>query len=261
MDAADSTQRAAVESLAAQLAVNEIDQSGKVVLEPELSVQDMMTRQIGQLWEQHANFDGLSDTDSDTMSTTGDEEKAVATDKEDATMDAYAVRASVHEHLRVAQSEIQVSLDMVRLLLAAKKRAAREAAVQLQDGAQLARHGQEQRQKELGFAARVGDVEVTVGGTPFPIDILGAVRVDAAHATNQAQQQQRREDELRFVLGAKHKQLTESADTLERSAQRLKKMARGEARFWRTAFELRRRNWVVLHQSQVPGMQRAFGDR
>ncbi|KAJ2422102.1 hypothetical protein IWW41_005348, partial [Coemansia sp. RSA 2522] len=66
MDAADSTQRAAVESLAAQLAVNEIDQSGKVVLEPELSVQDMMTRQIGQLWEQHANFDGISDTDSDT---------------------------------------------------------------------------------------------------------------------------------------------------------------------------------------------------
>ncbi|KAJ2440362.1 hypothetical protein IWW46_004016 [Coemansia sp. RSA 2440] len=261
MDAADSTQRAAVESLAAQLAVNEIDQSGKVVLEPELSVQDMMTRQIGQLWEQHANFDGISDTDSDTMSITGDEEKAVATDKEDATMDAYAVRASVHEHLRVAQSEIQVSLDMVRLLLAAKKRAAREAAVQLQDGAQLARHGQEQRQKELGFAARVGDVEVTVGGTPFPIDILGAVRVDAAHATNQVQQQQRREDELRFVLGAKHKQLTEAADTLERSAQRLKKMVRGEARFWRTAFELRRRNWVVLHQSQVPGMQRAFGDR
>ncbi|KAJ2499714.1 hypothetical protein GGH96_003301 [Coemansia sp. RSA 1972] len=262
MDAADSTQRAAVESLAAQLAVNEIDQSGKVVLEPELSVQDMMTRQIGQLWEQHANFDGISDTDSDTMSITGDEEKAVAADKEgDATMDAYAVRATVHEHLRVAQSEIQVSLDMVRLLLAAKKRAAREAAVQLQDGAQLAQHGQEQRQKELGFAARVGDVEVTVGGTPFPIDILGAVRVDAAHATNQVQQQQRREDELRFVLGAKHKQLTEAADTLERSAQRLKKMVRGEARFWRTAFELRRRNWVVLHQSQVPGMQRAFGDR
>ncbi|KAJ2121709.1 hypothetical protein IW147_004026 [Coemansia sp. RSA 720] len=262
MDAADSTQRAAVESLAAQLAVNEIDQSGKVVLEPELSVQDMMTRQIGQLWEQHANFEGISDTDSDTMSTAGDEDKVVATDNDgEPTMDAYAVRASVHESLRVAQSEIQVSLDMVRLLLAAKKRAAREAAVQLQEGAQLSRHGQEQRQKELGFAARVGDVEVTVGGTPFPVDILGAMRVDAAHATNQVQQQQRREDELRFVLGAKHKQLTEAADTLERSAQRLKKMVRGEARFWRTAFELRRRNWVVLHQSQVPGMQRAFGDR
>ncbi|KAJ2824903.1 hypothetical protein IWW50_003109, partial [Coemansia erecta] len=266
----NATQRAAVESLASQLTVNEIDSTGKAVLEPELTVQEMMTRQIGQLWEQHANFAGLSDTDSDTGSDmdsgAADEEAPPAPTKSgEPEMDAFAVRASVHEQLRLAQSEIQVSLDMVRLLLAAKKRAAREAAAQLQETTQATRHGQDtQPRGDPAFAARVGDVDVTVGGAPFPAELLGTVRVDVAHAAavaQQQQQQQRREDELRFVLGAKHRQLAEAADTLEQSARRLKHMARGEARFWRSAFDLRRRNWVVMHQRQMHGMQRAFGDR
>ncbi|KAJ1834509.1 hypothetical protein LPJ63_001889 [Coemansia sp. RSA 2711] len=261
-DIEDGAQRAAVESLAAQFTVNEIDSDGEVSLEPELSVQEAMVRQIGQLWEQHTNFHGLSDAETASeASDTAELESPKADDEPE--KDAYMVRLAVHEQLRMAQSEIQVSLDMVRLLLAAKKQAARKAATELSDQTVLSRHDQreEEPQKELGFAARVGDVEVTVGGMAFPVNMLNTVRVDAAHAVSQAQQQQRREDELKFVLGAKHKQLSEAADTLERSAQRLKQMSHGEARFWRTAFELRRRNWVIMHQRQVPGMQRTVGDR
>ncbi|KAJ2845277.1 hypothetical protein IWW36_004848, partial [Coemansia brasiliensis] len=263
MDGNDTRQQAAVESLAEQFTVNEITSAGKVVLEPDLTVQEAMTKQIGQLWEQHVNFQGLSDIDTDSdISIEGEKDESVANTT--AEMDAYGVRYAVHEQLRVAQSEIQVSLDLVRLLLAAKKRVAREAALaqQATDEQPLQRHDESNQARDLGFAARVGDVEVTVGGLPFPVDMLSATRVDATNTMGQQQQQQRRrEDETRFVLGAKQKQLSEAADTLEDCSRRLQKMARGEARFWRTAFELRRRNWTVAHQRQMPGMQRVPGDR
>ncbi|KAJ2709714.1 hypothetical protein H4R19_004110, partial [Coemansia spiralis] len=238
--------RAPVESVARQFTVSEVDASGTVRLEPELSVQESMARQIGQLWEEHSGFQGLSDSETDEPAAT---EAQTETD-----LDAYAVRAKVHEQLLLAQSEVQVSLDVVRLLLAAKKQAARSAALALQ-GSALVKHDQPQ-DAGLGFAARVGDAgtEVAVGGVAFPIAILGTARVDATGAHGQAQQQElrrRREEELRFVLGAKHRQLADAADTLERSATRLRAMTGAESRFWRTAFELRARNWVVLHHRQV----------
>ncbi|KAJ1718143.1 hypothetical protein LPJ61_006812, partial [Coemansia biformis] len=207
--------RAQVESVAKQFTVNEIDASGKVTLEPELSVQEAMTRQIGQLWEEHANFQGISDTEDEDAeaadSTNADErankERQESGDAGASDMDAYAVRAKVHEQLLLAQSEVQVSLDIVRLLLTAKKQAARSVALALQ-GSALVRHDQPQ-DASIGFAARVGEAgtEVTVGGVAFPTSILGTSRVDATNAHGQAEQQlqrKRREEELRFVLGAKH---------------------------------------------------------
>ncbi|KAJ2800910.1 hypothetical protein H4R21_002995 [Coemansia helicoidea] len=244
--------RAQVESVARQFTVGAVDASGTVTLEPELSVQEAMARQIGQLWEEHGGFQGLSDSETDEPEAAA---AAAAAAPAAADLDAYAVRAKVHEQLLLAQSEVQVSLDIVRLLLAAKKQAARTAALALQ-GSALVKHDQPQ-DAGLGFAARVGDAgtEVTVGGVAFPITILGTARVDAgAAAHGQAQQQElrrRREEELRFVLGAKHRQLADAADTLERSAARLRAMTGAESRFWRTAFELRARNWVVLHHRQV----------
>ncbi|KAJ2452886.1 hypothetical protein EV183_002623 [Coemansia sp. RSA 2336] len=245
--------QAAVESLAEQFTVNEVTSTGNVVLEPDLTVQEAMTKQIGQLWEQHVNFQGLSDSDSDISMVGEKDEQATST----AEMDAYGVRYAVHEQLRVAQSEIQVSLDLVRLLLAAKRRVAREVSRKVA----LAQQSTEQLHELDQAKEQAGDVEVTVGGLPFPVDMLSATRVDATNAAGQQQQQKRREDEIRFVLGAKQKQLAEAADTLESCSQRLQQMARGEARFWQTAFELRRRNWTVAHQRQMPGMQRVPGDR
>ncbi|KAJ2798613.1 hypothetical protein H4R20_004758 [Coemansia guatemalensis] len=271
----DTTQRAQVESVAEQFTVNEIDASGNVTLEPELSVQETIARQIGQLWEAHANFQGLSDLEEDEADEAKEENADSSTEPTkttgDAELDAYGVRAKVHEQLTLAQSEIQVSLDMVRLLLAAKKRAARalaaaaaSASQQQQSGTALAKHEEQQTQQQhdgtVGFAARVGgDVgdEVTVGGVPFRVGLLDTVRVDAQHGSAQMQQQRRREEELRFVLGAKHRQLADAADTLERSAHRLQRMRRAETGFWRTAFELRRRNWLVLHHRQLLAADRA----
>ncbi|KAJ2648681.1 hypothetical protein IWW40_003745 [Coemansia sp. RSA 1250] len=254
MEGNDTRPQAAIESLAEQFTVNEITSAGKVVLEPDLTVQEAMTKQIGQLWEQHVNFQGLSDSDSDASMDEERDEQAAGT----AEMDAYGVRYAVHEQLRVAQSEIQVSLDLVRLLLAAKKRVAQEVSRKVA----LAQQSNEHPEHESNHAKeQAGDMEVTVGGLPFPVDMLSATRVDATNAAGQQQQRRRREDEIRFVLGAKQKQLAEAADTLESCSQRLQQMARGEARFWRTAFELRRRNWTVAHQRQMPGMQRVPGDR
>ncbi|KAJ2080256.1 hypothetical protein H4R24_003207 [Coemansia sp. RSA 988] len=261
----DKTQRVQVESIAEQFTVAEIDSSGKVRLETEHNVQETTAQQIGQLWEAHVNFQGLSDLEDEADETKEEDDNSTepkALEKEE--LDAYGVRAKVHEQLTLAQSEIQVSLDMVRLLLAAKKRAARALAAaasatqQQQAGTALAKHEEQQTQQQhdgtVDFAARVGgDVgdEVTVGGVPFRVGMLDTVRVDAMHGSAQMQQQRRREEELRFVLGAKHRQLNDAADTLERSAQRLQRMRRAETGFWRTAFELRRRNWLVLHHRQL----------
>ncbi|KAJ1901323.1 hypothetical protein LPJ66_000877 [Kickxella alabastrina] len=248
---------APVESVAAQRVVSEISAEGTVVLQPTPTAQDQMSQQIAQLWEMHANFQGLSTPDSDA-DTNEDQEheheheddsesenQKPATDSTNDSLDAYAVRAQVHEHLTLAQSEIQVSLDIVRLLLAAKKQAAREEALQTQT--QMLRHDQAQRLAP-SFNALVGSgsgsaEEVQIGGLPFAVGVLDTVRTERRPAAAAGATQ--------FVLGAKHRQLHEAADTLEASARRLREMAAREARFWRTAFGLRRRNWVVLHQSQV----------
>ncbi|KAI9500390.1 subunit 17 of mediator complex-domain-containing protein [Coemansia spiralis] len=176
--------------------VVEVDDAARVHLEPVLSAQEQMTRQISQLWDAHTNFQGLDLEDPETT-------------EPSTQLDATAVRAKVHEQLLLAQSEIQVSLDVVRLLVAAKKKQA---------------------------LLESPEEEVTVGGLPFPVGVLDATRIDTQRA---------REDELRFVLGAKYSQLGEAADTLESSMRRLKEVAQRESVFWRTAFELRRRNWLV----------------
>ncbi|KAI7820883.1 subunit 17 of mediator complex-domain-containing protein [Kickxella alabastrina] len=252
---------APVESVAAQRVVSEISAEGTVVLQPTPTAQDQMSQQIAQLWEMHTNFQGLPtpDSDSDTNeeqeheheheheheykhdSESESENQKPATDSTNDSLDAYAV----HEHLTLAQSEIQVSLDIVRLLLAAKKQAAREEALQTQT--QMLRHDQAQRLAP-SFNALVGSGsgsadEVQIGGLPFAVGVLDTVRTERRPAAAAGATQ--------FVLGAKHRQLHEAADTLEASARRLREMAAREARFWRTAFGLRRRNWVVLHQSQV----------
>ncbi|KAJ1997103.1 hypothetical protein H4R26_005954, partial [Coemansia thaxteri] len=214
-----------IESVAAQFTVYEIDKDGNVELQPRLSAQEEMARQIGQLWEAHGNFQGLSDVDSDTESMAGnssDDEAeqpgaAASTSQPGGAaggsgLDAYAVRAKVHEQLTLAQSEIQVSLDVVRLLLAAKKRSALEGAAQA--SAALVRH--DQARAGPAFAALVGgDVgtEVFVGGQPFPVGVVDTVRTERRSAAQSSGDQQI--NELKFVLGAKYRQLGEAADTLE----------------------------------------------
>ncbi|KAJ2756671.1 hypothetical protein GGI19_000650 [Coemansia pectinata] len=272
------TLRAPLESMASQFTVNEIDAQGSVTLQPHLSAQEEMAQQIGQLWDTYNNFQGLpdlpdttSDIDNDTESKASDEEDSVdlltttavngkSDEKRGADMDAYAVRAKVHEQLTLAQSEIQVSLDMVRLLLAAKKRAARGGVSGEQ--AALAKH--DQATGSTAFAALVGGdigTEVTVGGLPFPVGMVDTVKTERRAQTSSEQQT----NELKFVLGAKYRQMGEAADTLLLSSQRLQTMARGESGFWRTAFELRRRNWVVQQQRQLMGASSKrmplYGDR
>ncbi|KAJ2041734.1 hypothetical protein H4S04_003379 [Coemansia sp. S16] len=267
------TLRVPLESMASQFTVNEIDAQGSVTLQPHLSAQEEMAQQIGQLWDTYNNFQGLpslpdtDDTDSDSKST-GDDEEDDAVDlltttadnnDESADMDAYMVRAKVHEQLTLAQSEIQVSLDMVRLLLAAKKRAAR-GDVTSGGQASLAKH--DQATGSTAFAALVGGdigTEVTVGGLPFPVGMVDTVKTERRAQISSEQQT----NELKFVLGAKYRQMGEAADTLLLSSQRLQTMARGESGFWRTAFELRRRNWVVQQQRQLMTSKRmpVYGDR
>ncbi|KAJ2652651.1 hypothetical protein GGH99_007578, partial [Coemansia sp. RSA 1285] len=276
--------------------VYDIETAGVTHLEPQLTAQEEMTRQISRLWEAYANFQGLpSDIDSD--SSDGDEgrsPKALEEEREEGDLangrdgaaadqinggggdlDAYAVRAKVHEQLLLAQSEIQVSLDMVRLLVAAKKRAARDAmlaAVQSAtggggaQGSKLTKHDQHQHQQPTAAAAAAAGIsldadaqqdEVTVGGLPFPVGILDTIRTDASSTSyaqgsdSAAAAQKRREDELKLVLGAKYRQLDSAANTLQSSSARLRRVAARESVFWRTAFEMRRRNWVVQQQRQL----------
>ncbi|KAJ2746859.1 hypothetical protein GGI20_001012 [Coemansia sp. BCRC 34301] len=272
--------RAPLESMAAQYTVSEIDAQGTVTLQPQLSAQEEMAQQIAQLWDSYTNFQGLpdiSDTtgndDSDMESTVSDSDNAQssadavesgaeggpATD-----MDAYAVRAKVHEQLTLAQSEIQVSLDMVRLLLAAKKRAARGESAGA-GGSSLLTHDQAVA-GSTAFAALVGGdigAEVTVGGLPFPVGMVDTIKTERRAQPAGSEQHT---SELKFVLGAKYRQLGEAADTLLHSSQRLQAMARAESGFWRTAFALRRRNWVVQQQRQLLGHSAArravvYGDR
>ncbi|KAJ2840392.1 hypothetical protein FBU31_000450, partial [Coemansia sp. 'formosensis'] len=216
---------------------------------------------IGQLWDTYNNFQGLPElSDSDTKSISSDNNNAVdvsssssaipepssTEERSDADMDAYAVRTRVHEQLTLAQSEIQVSLDMVRLLLAAKKRAARGDTAG--GGQTLAKH--DQGTAPTAFAALVGGdigTEVTIGGLPFPIGVVDTVK------TERRVQAEQQANELKFVLGAKYRQMGEAADTLLMSSQRLHTMVRGESGFWRTAFALRKRNWVVHQQRQLMG--------
>ncbi|KAJ1723871.1 hypothetical protein LPJ53_001828 [Coemansia erecta] len=226
---------APVESRVDAHTVCEIDDQGTALLQPPPTEQDRLTQQISQLWQAHANFDGLSSGDededdsdeSDKSDKPGEEgAKDPASDKSpSAELDAYAVRARVHDSLTLAQSEIQVSLDVVRLLLAARKsQAIRPSAAD--------------------------EEPVQIGGVPFAVGVLDAVRTE----------QPRAPADTSFVLGAKHRQLHEAADTLEAGAQRLGAMVKREGRFWRTAFGLRRRQWVVQQQRQVaPAM--APGDR
>ncbi|KAJ2414208.1 hypothetical protein H4218_002177 [Coemansia sp. IMI 209128] len=262
-----STLRVPLESLASQFTVAEIDSQGSVTLQPQLSAQEEMAQQIGQLWDTYNNFQGLpttaNDTDSESSPDTDTEEPPLATvdqtsSDKGADMDAYAVRAKVHEQLTLAQSEIQVSLDMVRLLLAAKKRVAR-GDTGPSDG--LLKH--DQATGSTAFAALVGgDIgsEVTVGGLPFPVGMVDTVKTERRAQLGAEQQQ----SELKFVLGAKYRQMGEAADTLLMSSQRLQTMVRGESGFWRTTFELRRRNWVIQQQQQLLGpsaRRMAYGDR
>ncbi|KAJ1816564.1 hypothetical protein LPJ56_004266, partial [Coemansia sp. RSA 2599] len=167
-------------------------------------------------------------------------------------LDAYAVRAKVHDALTLAQSEIQVSLDVVRLLLAAKKRAARDVGASVVGG--FLKHDQPvSAPTGPSFNALVGGesaTDVLIGGLPFAVGVLDTVRTEARADG----------DGARFVLGAKHKQLHEAADTLESSAERLLRMVRGESVFWKTAFGLKRKAWVVQHQAQAFGGH-AWGDR
>ncbi|KAJ1796220.1 hypothetical protein LPJ59_003879, partial [Coemansia sp. RSA 2399] len=246
--------RVPVETVAQDPQVYDIEATGKTFLEPPLTAQEEMTRQISRLWELHANFQGLSDYDSQSEATDASSEKDVAREETD-DLDAYAVRAKVHEQLLMAQSEIQVSLDMVRLIVAAKKRATRDAvAAALQSSAtsKLVKH-HDQPPAGLPSLAADSDMldQVTVGGLPFPVGILDTIRTDAAHVSGDATQ--KREDELKLVLGAKYRQLDAAANTLQASSQRLKGVTARESVFWRTAFELRRRNWMVQQQRQVMG--------
>ncbi|KAJ1646283.1 hypothetical protein J3B02_003241 [Coemansia erecta] len=249
---------APVESTETKFTVTEIDDQGAAVLLAPPTVKDKLTLQIGQLWQAHNNFSGLSEADlsSDTNSEDTDtEQKAPATSvhTEEAELDAYAVRAKVHDALTLAQSEIQVSLDIVRLLLAAKKQAARDVGQSAFSG--FLKHDQPMNTMPVGpsFNALVGGdsaTEVLVGGLPFAVGVLDTMRTEARADS----------DGARFVLGAKHKQLHEAADTLESSAERLRNMVSGEKGFWRTAFGLRKKGWVVQHQVQAFG-RAAWGDR
>ncbi|KAJ2786296.1 hypothetical protein GGI15_001633 [Coemansia interrupta] len=220
---------APVESHVDEHVVCEIDDQGTALLLPPPTEQDRLTQQISQLWQAHANFDGLTSGSEDEDG--NDDEASDSTEARDtssetspsAELDAYAVRTRVHDSLTLAQSEIQVSLDVVRLLLAARK-------------AQAVRQ----------TAAAAADAEpVQIGGVPFAVGVLDAVRTE----------QPRAPADTAFVLGAKHRQLSEAADTLAAGAKRLGAMVKREGRFWRTAFGLRRRQWVVQQQRQVaPGV-------
>ncbi|KAJ2637525.1 hypothetical protein GGF40_002300 [Coemansia sp. RSA 1286] len=244
---------ASVESAETRYTVSEINDQGAAVLTAPSTAKDRLSLQIGQLWETHNNFTGLSDSESDNEdSIIPDTVTDAAAPVSDADLDAYAVRAKVHDSLTMAQSEIQVSLDIVRLLLAAKKQAARDVGAATISG--FLKHDQPVGAPAApSFNALVGGddaTEVQIGGLPFAVGVLDTVRTEARVDS----------DGARFVLGAKHKQLHEAADTLESSAQRLREMVHGESGFWATAFGLRKKGWVVQHHAQVFG-HGGWGDR
>ncbi|KAJ2720689.1 hypothetical protein GGI07_004456 [Coemansia sp. Benny D115] len=263
---------APVESLADQYTVTEIDSQGVVRLQPPQTAQDQMTKQIAQLWEAHANFQGLdSDCDSDSASQASKEpqtttQQSTADNTTAQELDAYAVRAKVHESLILAQSEIEVSLDIVRLLLAAKKKAARESvlAQQASTTGALLKHDQVPRTSGgvLSFDALVGGESATndmlIGNLPFAVGMLDTIKTELPRQGTQQQQQS--VNAVQFVLGAKHRQLYEAADTLESASTRLRAMVASESRFWHTAYALRRRNWVVQNQGDRYFVRYGYGD-
>ncbi|KAJ1875729.1 hypothetical protein LPJ57_004651, partial [Coemansia sp. RSA 486] len=104
---------ASVESAETRYTVSEINDQGAAVLTAPSTAKDRLSLQIGQLWETHNNFTGLSDSESDNEdSIIPDTVTDAAAPVSDADLDAYAVRAKVHDSLTMAQSEIQVSLDI-----------------------------------------------------------------------------------------------------------------------------------------------------
>ncbi|KAJ1862610.1 hypothetical protein LPJ57_006352, partial [Coemansia sp. RSA 486] len=108
---------APVESAETRYTVSEINDQGAAVLTAPSTAKGRLSLQIGQLWETHNNFTGLSDGDGDSESDNGDSiipdtVTDTAAPVSDADLDAYAVRAKVHDSLTMAQSEIQVSLDI-----------------------------------------------------------------------------------------------------------------------------------------------------
>lgn len=136
-----------------------------------------MTQQIAQLWQDNPNFQDVKET----------------------TPQEVDIRHRVHEHLTLAQSEIQVSLDLVKLLLS-------------------------RRQQSL----RVGNLD-------FPTSLLKTHRVQVS-----------KEQNLKFVMGAKYQELGQVADNLLESSQNLRQMMGNQQ--WRRAFELKQKNWLVARQ-------------
>ncbi|KAJ1803328.1 hypothetical protein LPJ56_006985, partial [Coemansia sp. RSA 2599] len=113
---------APVERAETRYAVSEIDDQGTAVLSAPATVRDKLTQQIGQLWQTHANFTGLdqpehSDGDADQDAADTETQPTLASssvggsgsslESAENELDAYAVRAKVHDALTLAQSEIQ----------------------------------------------------------------------------------------------------------------------------------------------------------
>ncbi|KAI8323405.1 hypothetical protein GQ54DRAFT_296736 [Martensiomyces pterosporus] len=256
--------RVAVESVAEQHTVYEIQDAGHVIPQPTLDAQQEMTKQIAQLWDTYTNFQGLEDIDDSYSSSSSPpsesdaeerpsslaEEKTEAKEKEkpgEGEMDALAVRALVNERFLHAQSEIMVALDVVQLLLAAEKQAFNQAL----QGSSSSTPGVLKKHDQPGAPGSIGAAESkpAAGGEPnmpLPVGVLGTTRTEKPRM-----QEQQKVDRMKFVLGAKQQQLSDAASTLELGAERLARVAKNEAVFWRTAFELRRRNWVVQQHRQL----------
>ncbi|ORX66425.1 hypothetical protein DL89DRAFT_63652 [Linderina pennispora] len=221
----------------------ELQDSGAAIPQPELSAQDQMAKQIAQLWAAHANFDGLSESDASEQDTAVADKNPASNEPE---LDAYAVRAQVHERLAHAQSEIMVALDVVQLLLANERQKLTEA---------LGNAGGVKKKHDDVHVSRVAATAVASvvpdHPMPLPVGALGTTRTDKVRLA-----EQQKVDRMKFVLGAKQQQLKEAADILSESAQRLQNVANSENRFWRGAFEMRRRNWTVMQRNR-----KVFGDR
>ncbi|KAJ1942418.1 hypothetical protein FBU59_003204, partial [Linderina macrospora] len=240
--------RVAAETNDSPLAYELLD-SGTAIPQPELRAQDQMAKQIAQLWEAHANFDGLSETDTyepTTASISADPQAA-----NEPELDAYAVRAQVHEKLAHAQSEIMVALDVVQLLLANERQKLTEA---LGSASAIKKKHDDvhvSRSSAANAAAAAASAAAPDHPLPLPVGALGTTRTDKVRLA-----EQQKVDRIKFVLGAKQQQLREAADILAESAQRLQSVASSENRFWRGAFAMRRRNWTVMQRNR-----KVFGDR
>ncbi|KAJ1964915.1 hypothetical protein GGI12_001112 [Dipsacomyces acuminosporus] len=285
----DSEGRAAVESVADQHTVYEIHDTGVVIPQPALDAQQEMTKQITQLWDTYTNFQGLSDFDDDeeegeeeneevASSPTSDAEEsqakqpaaaaaaAAAASKEateNAELDALAVRASVYEKLLHAQSEIMVALDVVQLLLAAEKQVYTQSlqAASGSGSSLMQKHDQPSLPAGGILDASKSTAAEAAGNMPLPVGVLGTTKTGKPQ-----EQEQQKIDRTKFVLGAKQQQLGEAASMLESGAKRLSSVVDRESGFWRSAFQLRDRNWVVQQHRQllqIRGNRRIplFGDR